>query len=330
MRFADRIILAWYQGNPFLYLLRPLEILYRYIVSRKRRLFLQGKTDIYRAPVPVIIVGNITVGGTGKTPLIVWMINYCEKKGLKVGVISRGYGAKPPKYPWRVHENQLATVAGDEPLLIVQRTSVPLMIGANRSSSIKALLQEEKIDIILCDDGLQHYKLARDLEILLIDAVRNLGNKRCIPEGPLREPVDRLDSVDAVVYNGLQPHKIINLVTGEVKEITSLKGTRWHAVAGIGNPQRFFDTLTATGCRIIPHVFSDHATYQKKSLLFSPSLPLIMTEKDAVKCNEFACDNWWYLSVNAVPSQSFILWFDEVLVNQLKVLGDTTNQNIIN
>ncbi|RMN81448.1 Tetraacyldisaccharide 4'-kinase, partial [Pseudomonas cannabina pv. alisalensis] len=223
MALTERLLAAWYKGHPALTLLRPLESLYRRVVDGKRARFLAGEGDIYRAPVPVIVVGNITIGGTGKTPLILWMIEHCRQRGLRVGVVSRGYGARPPSLPWRVLPGQNASEAGDEPLLIVQRSGVPLMIDPDRSRAVQALLAAEPLDLILSDDGLQHYRLARDLELVLIDAARGLGNRRCLPAGPLREPVERLGSVDALLYNGatsdrddgygftLKPAALINL-----------------------------------------------------------------------------------------------------------------------
>lgn len=203
MAFADRLLAAWYAGHPALALLRPLEALYRRVVTRKRARFLRGDSASYRAPVPVIVVGNITVGGTGKTPMILWLIEHCRQQGLKVGVVSRGYGARPPRLPWRVQADQPADEAGDEPLLIVQRTGVPLMIDPDRARAVQALLASEPLDLILCDDGMQHYRLARDLELVLIDAARGLGNGRCLPAGPLREPADRLREADAVLFLSL-------------------------------------------------------------------------------------------------------------------------------
>ena len=326
MALTDRLLNAWYDGHPALALLRPLECLYRRVVNRKRARFVAGEGDIYTAPVPVIVVGNITVGGTGKTPLILWMIEHCRSRGLKVGVVSRGYGARPASFPWRVLPQQRADEAGDEPLLIVQRTGVPLMIDPDRAQAVRALLAAENLDLILSDDGLQHYRLARDLELVLIDAARGLGNRRCLPAGPLREPVERLQSVDALLYNGaaadrddgygfqLQPSALVNLLTGERRPVQHFPpGKAVHAVAGIGNPQRFFNTLEGLHWRPVPHPFADHAVYSAEALAFEPSLPLIMTEKDAVKCRAFAGADWWYLAVEAVPSAAFGQWFDSQL-----------------
>lgn len=330
MAFTDRLLDAWYNGHPALTLLRPLEALYRRVVQGKRGRFLAGEGDIYRAPVPVLVVGNITVGGTGKTPLILWMIDHCRQRGLRVGVVSRGYGARPPSLPWRVLPEQPAAQAGDEPLLIVQRSGVPLMIDPDRSSAVRALLAAEPLDLILCDDGLQHYRLARDLELVLIDAARGLGNRRCLPAGPLREPVERLSSVDALLYNGatadredgfaftLKPTALVHLRSGERLALEHFPaGQAVHAVAGIGNPQRFFKTLEGLHWRPVAHAFADHAEFSAHALTFSPSLPLVMTEKDAVKCRAFAADDWFYLAVDAAPSAAFIAWFDQQLLRLL-------------
>lgn len=330
MAFTDRLLDAWYKGHPALALLRPLESLYLRVVNRKRARFLAGQSERYKAPVPVIVVGNITVGGTGKTPLILWMIDYCRARGLRVGVVSRGYGAKPPSFPWRVHPQQPAEQAGDEPLLIVNRTGVPLMIDPDRSQAVRALLAQEPLDLILSDDGLQHYRLARDLELVLIDAVRGLGNRRCLPAGPLREPVERLQSVDALLYNGaatdradgygfqLKPSALVNLLTGERQPVDHFPpGQALHAVAGIGNPQRFFNSLEGLHWRPVQHAFADHAVFTAQALSFSPALPVVMTEKDAVKCAAFAAPDWWYLAVEAVPSAAFVTWFDSQLTRLL-------------
>ncbi len=330
MAFSDRLLDAWYRGHPALSLLRPLELLYRRVVQGKRQAFLAGQGDIYRAPVPVLVVGNITIGGTGKTPLILWLIEHCRSRGLRVGVVSRGYGAQPAQLPWRVRSDDSAAVAGDEPLLIVQRSGVPLVIDPQRARAVQALLAQEPLDLVLCDDGMQHYRLARDLELVLIDAARGLGNRRCLPAGPLREPVERLDEVDAVLFNGgaadtaegyafcLQPTALVNLRSGERMPLSHFPAAQQlHAVAGIGNPQRFFNTLEALNWRPIAHPFADHATFSPEALTFSPELPLVMTEKDAVKCRAFAADNWWYLAVDAVPSPAFAAWLDGELTRVL-------------
>ncbi|GAB6386874.1 tetraacyldisaccharide 4'-kinase [Stutzerimonas marianensis] len=326
MTFVERLQRAWYHGHPALSLLRPLEVLYRQVVSVRRQRFLAGASESYRAPVPLIVVGNVTVGGTGKTPLILWLIEHCRSRGLRVGVVSRGYGAKPPSLPWRVGAEQTAEQAGDEPLLIVQRTGVPLVIDPDRPRAVQYLLASETLDLVLSDDGLQHYRLARDLELVLIDAARGLGNGRCLPAGPLREPAERLQSVDAVLLNGamadtmqgyafsLEPSCLVELASSARLPLDHFPaGQSMHAVAGIGNPERFFATLEALHWRPIPHPFADHAHYSLEQLTFSPSLPLVMTEKDAVKCRAFAPSGWCYLQVQAKPSSAFVAWFDTQL-----------------
>lgn len=326
MSFAEHLQRAWYKGHRALALLTPLEAIYRRVVIAKRNRFVTGRMECYQAPVPVVVVGNITVGGTGKTPLILWLIEHCHRRGLKVGVVSRGYGATPPSYPWRVTTDNSAVEAGDEPLLIVQRTGVPVVIDPDRSRAVRKLLEFGPLDLILSDDGLQHYQLGRDLELVLIDAARGLGNQRCLPAGPLREPKERLESVDAVLINGaqsdspsgfafaLKPSQLIELRSGQAWSLDHFSpGQQVHAVAGIGNPQRFFATLEALHWRPIPHPFADHARYSLEQLSFSPELPLVMTEKDAVKCRAFALPGWCYLQVQAEPSAAFVIWFDSQL-----------------
>lgn len=326
MNLSDRLVAAWYQGHPLLVLLRPLSLLYKAVVQGKREAFLAGRTDSYRAPVPVIVVGNITLGGTGKTPMILWLIEHCQSLGLRVGVISRGYGAKPLHYPWRVNAGQSAAEAGDEPLLIAQRSGVPVVIDPDRRRAAQALLTAEPVDLLLCDDGLQHYRLARDLELVLIDAARGLGNRRCLPEGPLREPAERLNSVDACLHNGaeadgadffaftLAPEALVHLRSGRHEPLDYWPAnSAVHAVAGIGNPQRFFTTVEGLNWRPIKHPFADHAALSADDLAFSPAYPVLMTEKDAVKCQAFAQDHWWYLKVGVKPSPAFVAWFDDQL-----------------
>ena len=328
MSLSERLVQAWYHDHPALALLSPMEVLYRRVASRKRERFLSGESPAYRAPIPVIVVGNITVGGTGKTPMILWLIEHCRAQGLRVGVVSRGYGAKPARFPWAVQASDSAAVAGDEPLLIVKRTGVPLVIDPDRSRAVQALLAAHPLDLILSDDGLQHYRLARDLELVLVDAARGLGNRRCLPAGPLREPAERLNTVDAVLYNGadqdrakgfgftLRPTALVNLASAERAPLDHFPaGQALHAVAGIGNPRRFFATLEGLHWRPTEHAFADHAALSAEALDFQPPLPVVMTEKDAVKCQPFAAPDWWYLAVDAQPTAGFVAWFDARLAS---------------
>ncbi len=321
---------AWYEGHPLLNVLTPLEGLYRKVVARQRQQFLSGEKAVYRAPVPVLVVGYITVGGTGKTPTFLWLIERCRQLGLRVGVVSRGYGAKPPSYPWRVTADGNAAECGDEPLMLVQRSGVPLMIDPNRPRAAQALLDQEPLDILLSDDGLQHHALGRDLELVVIDHARGLGNGRCLPAGPLREPLERLHDVDACLLNGalqddasgyamqLRPTMLVNVRSGQRVALSHFaSGQTLHAVAGIGNPERFFTTLEGLHWRPIRHAFADHAIYTAASLP-ADELPLVMTEKDAVKCRAFARDNWWYLAVDAELSAAFTAWLDEQLLAKVR------------
>lgn len=318
--FEQFMLRAWYQSSPWLKLLRPLSALYAGIASRRRQRFISDPSRVWRAPVPVIVVGNITLGGTGKTPMCIWLIDHLQSLGLRPGVISRGYGASMTTLPHLIdaHADQPAQV-GDEPLLIARRCGVPVVIDPDRPAAARHLLANAEIDVIISDDGLQHYALGRDIEILMLDAARGLGNARCLPEGPLREPAQRLGSVDLLVSNGLEADAgssfamqltakaLVNLRSGERLAPEQWRGDRAvEAIAGIGNPQRFFTTLEGLSLQPNGHAFPDHAPYLLESFAdCDPAKPLIMTEKDAIKCAGFARDNWWYLTIDASLSAAF-------------------------
>jgi len=323
------LVAIWYQPKLawFLYPFLLLELLYRCIICLRRKF-----TKAQKIAVPVIVVGNITLGGTGKTPLILWLIEYLQKKGLKVGVISRGYKAKPPYLPYLVKAQDLPLIAGDEPLLIA-KTGVPIVISPNRVQAAQFLLSQTKFDLIISDDGLQHYALERDLELVLIDAERSLGNGHCLPCGPLREPKARLNQVHAVIYNGaaqnshqftmqLEPQFFINLKTRQQVPLNYFgANAQIHAVAGIGNPERFFASLESLNLRPIFHPLPDHANFSANDFNFNDELPIIMTAKDAVKCYKFAHPKMWYLQVKTKPCAKFIAWFEAKLqeyINELK------------
>ena len=314
----QRLLRAWYSRAGWLKLLRPLSALYRCVVVRRRQQYLDGQRAQWQPPVPLIVVGNITVGGTGKTPMVVWLVEFLRRQGYRPGVVSRGYGAAPPSFPWFVSPTDAPAIAGDEPLLIVQRCQVPLVVDPDRPAAARRLL-EEGVDLIISDDGLQHYALGRSVELVLLDQQRGLGNRRCLPEGPLREPAERLQSVDLVVRNGatadgpkgyamqLAPGVLVNLVSGERVAANRWSGSRQvAAMAGIGNPERFFATLQTLAFECETYIFADHARYDEQVLAPLPAnKPLLMTEKDAVKCAAIARDNWWYLSVDAKLSDDF-------------------------
>lgn len=323
MSWREYLQQAWYRQPAGLFWLAPLEWLYKQQVQSRRRRFLAMPNRSFRAPLPVLVIGNITLGGTGKTPMVLWLVAHCRQRGLRVGVVSRGYGARPPQYPWRVQPGQAAACSGDEPLLIAERTGVPVVIDPNRPRAVQALLADATVDLIISDDGLQHYPLARDLELVMLDGERGLGNGHCLPRGPLREPSERLNTVDAVICNGaevdteaayafqLQPRDLVRVQDGQVLPLAHLpSGEALHGVAGIGNPQRFFTTLEKLHWHPIAHAFADHASYTREMLHFEPSLPVVMTEKDAVKCRHFAQRDWYFLRVEARLSTAFVQWLD--------------------
>lgn len=300
-------LLLW----PLLWLLSQL---FGAISRRKRRQYVDGKKIAYRAPVPVVIVGNITAGGNGKTPVVVWLVEQLLAQGLKPGVVSRGYGGKAPYYPYFVESDTRTDIAGDEPVLIRRRTGVAVAVAPVRSEAVKLLLKHD-VDVIITDDGLQHYALERDIELVVIDGQRRFGNQQLLPLGPLRESCQRLNEVDFLICNGgqaqineaamyLAPSELINIKTGARCTATSL--TSVVAMAGIGHPPRFFATLDALGVKpVVCQPFADHQAFTQQTLLelAQQGQHLVMTEKDAVKCYSFAEDNWWYLPVDAVISE---------------------------
>ncbi len=280
--------------------------LFRRLVALRRQAYARGLLPVYRAPLPVIVVGNITVGGTGKTPLVIWLTQTLRGAGLRPGVVSRGYGGQARQWPQAVEAHSDPALVGDEPVLIARRTTCPVMVAPDRCAAIRALLARHDVDVIISDDGLQHYAMARDLEIAVIDGQRRLGNGWCLPAGPLREPATRLASVDWVVNNGgpakpgeylmrLEMTQAVNLRSGQRRPLADFGPV--HAVAGIGHPQRFFAQLRQQGLRLTPHPFADHHRYTAQELAFDGEV--LMTEKDAVKCRHFAHEGLWYVPVQA-------------------------------
>ncbi|OOF59059.1 tetraacyldisaccharide 4'-kinase [Rodentibacter myodis] len=300
----------WYTHSKLAWLLLPFSCLFWIISQFRRVLFLLGVKSIYRAPKPVVIVGNLSVGGNGKTPVVVWLVEELKKRGLRAGVISRGYGSQSKSYPLLVTEKTNPIAGGDEPVLIAKRTGVPVVISPNRRQAIELLLKQGECDIIVSDDGLQHYKLQRDIEIVVMDAERALGNGFVLPAGPLRELPARLKTVDFVIANGgknqyadavmrLVPHYAINLKNSEKRPLSAFQSGS--AIAGIGNPQRFFTMLEKLGITLNhKQAFQDHQHFEAAQLeKITENQPLFMTEKDAVKCQAFAKENWWYVPVVA-------------------------------
>lgn len=301
----------WSGESPLWLLLLPFSWLYGLVSGLIRLSYKLGLKKAWRAPVPVVVVGNLTAGGNGKTPVVIWLVEQLQQQGIRVGVVSRGYGGKAETYPLLLNPDTTTAQAGDEPVLIFQRTGAPVAVSPVRSDAVKALLAAHSVQLIITDDGLQHYRLARDKEIVVVDGVRRFGNGWWLPAGPMRERASRLQSVDAIITNGgealageipmrLLPGQAVNLLTGEHRALTELHDVV--AMAGIGHPPRFFATLENSGLQPVKTVaLADHQALMLADVeaLTTPGQTLIMTEKDAVKCRAFAKPNWWYLPVDA-------------------------------
>lgn len=292
-------------------LLAPLGWLMRAVVAVRRHLYRHGVLRSQKMPVPVIVVGNIFVGGTGKTPLVAWLCAQLQAMGHSPGIVLRGYGGRSPEWPQRVFPESDPVLLGDEAVLLARQTRVPVAAGPVRTEAARLLI-DAGCDVIISDDGLQHYALARDIEIAVIDAVRGLGNGRCLPAGPLREPPTRLRTVDLVIANGpgspLTSYRF-DLVAQPLQPLAHTDAATpaagpVHAIAGIGNPQRFFDELRRQGFQPIEHAFPDHHRFQPDELKFADGLPILMTSKDAVKVAAFADERCWMLPVRAEPDSA--------------------------
>ncbi|MGL5743087.1 MAG: tetraacyldisaccharide 4'-kinase [Legionella sp.] len=311
----------WYGNHPLQWILRPVAWGYRGLIS-VRRAVLQRFFQI-NCPVPLIVVGNLSVGGVGKTPLVIELAKRIQEKGLSVGIVSRGYGAKIKHFPYEVQSDDSALNVGDEPLLLAQKTKCPVVIAPKRTQAVRYLLEKHQCQVIISDDGLQHYRMGRAIEIAVIDGTRGLGNGLCLPAGPLRESSSRLKEVDFLVVNEghwenaypmvLKPGKIKKLNSDEEIESEALS-VRWEAIAAIGNPQRFYSTLSQLGIEFDTCSYPDHYQFKPDDLNYLESL-IIMTEKDAVKCRSFSSDNMHYLPVDAVLDDAFwdALWLHQQL-----------------
>jgi tetraacyldisaccharide 4'-kinase len=314
----ERLQHHWYRISPLHLLLIPLSLVFRTLAALRRALYRCGLLASVRLPVPVVIVGNISVGGTGKTPLTLWLAQQLIEDGWHPGIVSRGYTRTTGQKKKALHEvsgDDPADEVGDEPLLMAQRALCPVWIGRDRPAAARALLDAHpECDIILSDDGLQHYRLQRDAEIVVVDGARRFGNGLLLPAGPLREPVSRLQEVDAVVVNGgevqggefamrLEGTRFFNLLNPEmVVSAGEFAGQRLHAIAGIGHPQRFFAHLEHLGLSAHRHAFPDHHRYTAGDIAFGDADAILMTEKDAVKCAPFATERCWVLRVDAQVS----------------------------
>ncbi|MGO2132238.1 MAG: tetraacyldisaccharide 4'-kinase [Halomonas sp.] len=322
---------AYCRRTGWLGLLTPLASLYRYAVKRRANAYATGRREVWQAPVPVIVVGNLTLGGTGKSPLVAWLARYLAENGWRPGILSRGYGGKANTYPLLVEADTSAAACGDEPRMLADQCGVPVVVDPDRPRGGR-LLVELGCDIVLSDDGLQHLALARSLELVVIDGYRGLGNGHCLPAGPLREPAERLSSVDAVIVNGELRHPLpvsswqMTLKPAAWRSLGGAAEKRLpllplpftppvRAVAAIGRPARFFETLESLGVEIGPAFgFADHHRFSANELSYTDGLPLVMTAKDAVKCQAMALKNTWILDVEAVPEPAFVAWIEQRLV----------------
>ena len=327
---SSNIVKAWYSDAAWLYLLRPLEAIYRASLPL-RKIYLRLSSN-WSSKVPVIVVGNLTVGGTGKTPFVVSLVRYLKSIGYSPGVISRGYGGNAESYPVDVSDTVGSYMSGDEPYLIRRRTSAPVVVDPDRVRAAKTLLTNHHVDLIISDDGLQHYRLRRDFEILIVDGERGFGNGFCLPAGPLREPISRLRTIDLVLVNGANfsesippdkkafsldvvPTRLVNLGSGEEREVNALKGIQLTAIAALGNANRFWATLDRLGYNYRAIEYPDHYPLNEEDLSFNDGV-ILLTEKDAVKAKylNIKKEKIWYLEVEAIVQEEVMELITEMLV----------------
>jgi len=341
---VDRL---WYGNSRPLRWLAPLSWLYRAVTEqRRRRAWNERHQDL---AVPVVVVGNITAGGTGKSPLTARLVAAMSAAGWRPVILSRGYGGKSGQYPLPVTVDTDPALAGDEPVMLAQITGVPVLVDPQRLRAARYALSHGLGNVLICDDGLQHYALARDIELAVFDSARGVGNGAIIPVGPLREPVSRLAGVDFVLVNGaspgsgdgrlesfadirhpglftmnLRPARLVHLVSGRQASVSELQGREVRALAGIGNPARFFDTLRELGAKVRERALPDHHRFTPGDLDSRPGEWLVMTAKDAVKCRKFAPDNAWYLTVEAEVPEAFVEEFLALLTESARHFNDPT------
>lgn len=319
-----RLFKLWYEEPPGISALQPLSWLYGGVVSARRAAYQRGWLPSHAIAKPVIVVGNLTVGGTGKTPLTIWLANHLRQQGVEVGLVSRGYGREQSGLRVVTMSSSWQEV-GDEPLILHRRTGCMTLVASDRVAAARELVVRGA-QVILADDGLQHLRMRRDCEIVVIDSARGFGNGRVLPAGPLRETESRARTVDALVANGGAPGEPLRGLStelastvlrmhlmsaearqvrgaGEAQPLESFRGRPVHAVAGIGNPQRFFADLRAHGLEIVEHPFPDHHAFAAADLDFGDGLAVLMTEKDAVKCDDIAGPRLWYVPVAAAFSE---------------------------
>lgn len=294
-------------------MLAPLGWLFALGTVLRRGAYRAGMRRSWQVGCPVVVIGNLSVGGTGKTPLVIAVAKLLSRHGLRVGVVCRGYRGTASRWPRKVRPDSDPERVGDEAVLLARRTGGPVAAGPNRIAAARILVRRAKCDVILSDDGLQHLRLSRDVEIVVVDGERRHGNGLCMPAGPLREPLSRLASVDLVVVNGagrpgelemrLEAGHAVSLADANLtRPLDSFQGSPVHAVCAIGHQERFFRSLEAFGLTVVRHPFPDHYAFSASEIDFADGAPVLMTEKDAVKCERFADDRHWYVPVEAVLS----------------------------
>jgi tetraacyldisaccharide 4'-kinase len=308
---------AWYKEMYFSNIFVPFSMIFDDF--RRIKLFLY-KIGVYKKSklsVPVINVGSITVGGTGKTHLVLWLARFLREQGYKPGIVSSGYGGNSEIWPQWVDDQSMAEQVGDEAVLMARRVDCPIVVGSKVIKACQMLLDKSNSNVILVNDGLQQYSLINDIEIAVIDGERRFGNGYMLPCGPLREPVERLQKVDLVIVNGIETEEnefsmtikgdsVINCVTNEEKLLNDFSKQPIHAIASIGNPKHFFDLLERKSISLDSHAFSDHHNFTGNNISFKDDKPVLMTEKDAVKCLDFCSEKCWFVPITVKPQQVFV------------------------
>ena len=330
------LLRGWYGPRP-IWSLIPLSWLFVMLAAIRRGCYRYGIFRVVRLPVPVIVVGNITVGGTGKTPLVIWLCQVLRARGYRPGIVTRGYRGKSAHWPLRVTPTTDAGLAGDEAVLLARATKLPVIAGPDRVVAAKRLFQEHAVNVIVSDDGLQHYHLGRDFQIVTLDGELGFGNGWRLPAGPLREPAAAINHVDLVVCKGRLPSAIslptntpvmhmrlteaVHLHDGVCLPLANFRGRSVHSVAGIGHPEQFFAALAAEGIQIERHALPDHARLSRQDVMLGDGKPVLMTEKDAVKCDKFDLPDHWYVRVQAEFSHAHAANIVQAIQTRLNAVG---------
>jgi tetraacyldisaccharide 4'-kinase len=324
----DKIRQRWYGGGEVSGLSKFAAKLFGYVVASRKKCYESGFFKVQRLKVPVIVVGNITAGGGGKTPMVIWLVNHLKSLGYKPGIVSRGYGGKRKVEPMFVTANANPSASGDEPLLMAKSTQLPVMVGKDRVKAAKALINNYSVNVIVSDDGMQHLSLGRDAEIVMLDAKWRTGNHMMMPAGPLREPLERLNSVDLVVFKGNfenQHHYELEIETiyqlnhkQQIKEISEFRNQKVVAMAGIANPEGFFSSLSKAGIPIIKTALPDHYDFSESDFSELGETMVLMTEKDAVKCEHMSLPNVWVVKVKLKMPEKTLTAINQLIDQVMK------------